>query len=401
MAGRTRPSEAVYGIHAVRSVLAAHKRDCAALHVHLPPQQRGKNSGSRGGKIRQLAAEAAAQGLEVRNATRKELEHMLASADARHQGIVLECGPLRPPRFQLKDVARWMSVRSAAETQLLADAREVETTRQNGEENGEEENSRRRRGGGSAAGISPHASDENTTIMSAVPPATPAALPVVLALEDVQDPHNVGACLRSAVALGCRAVLLSPGCARLSPAVAAVSAGALDLAPLYRCDDLSSALRHLRRRGFAIIGSGAGRGEEDDDGNETDLSARPAAASSLHDQARLIQGKESMQKADHGRARLEASPRRLRGAGLMVRRGAPPPTWPSLTLGERLRAGGWQGAVLVVGNEGRGVTGAAAAVCDAMAAIPMACDVDLVDSLNVSVATSILLHEMVRFRSLA
>jgi hypothetical protein len=156
-------------------------------------------------------------------------------------------------------------------------------------------------------------------------------------------------------------------------------------------------LRHLRRRGFAIIGSGAGRGEEVDDADETDHSA---ARSSSQDQERS-QERDSMQRADRRRARVEATPGRLRGAGLMVRRGEPPPTWPSLTLGERLRAGGWQGAVLVVGNEGRGVTGAATAVCDAMAAIPMTCDVELVDSLNVSVATSILLHEMVRFRSLA
>lgn len=57
----------------------------------------------------------------------------------------------------------------------------------------------------------------------------PRHSPVVFALDEVTDPHNLGACLRSAWLLGVDGVVLSQrNCAPLSPAASRASAGALE-----------------------------------------------------------------------------------------------------------------------------------------------------------------------------
>ncbi|MGR3984802.1 MAG: 23S rRNA (guanosine(2251)-2'-O)-methyltransferase RlmB [Gammaproteobacteria bacterium] len=85
--------------------------------------------------------------------------------------------------------------------------------------------------------------------------ARPALL---LILDQVQDPHNLGACLRSAAGAGADAVLLPQDRAcGLTPAAVRVSAGGSAQVPLCRMPNLARAMDMLRRRGVWLVGADA------------------------------------------------------------------------------------------------------------------------------------------------
>lgn len=78
---------------------------------------------------------------------------------------------------------------------------------------------------------------------------------VVLALEGVTDPHNVGALARTAEAAGAAALILRRRRgADLTPAAVRASAGALLHLPVARVANLSRTLERLRDRGFWVVG---------------------------------------------------------------------------------------------------------------------------------------------------
>ena len=78
---------------------------------------------------------------------------------------------------------------------------------------------------------------------------------VVVALDELQDPQNFGAVLRSAVALGASAVVWPENAsAPLSAATFRASAGAVEHAVLCRVAALPAALESLKERGLAVIG---------------------------------------------------------------------------------------------------------------------------------------------------
>ncbi len=78
---------------------------------------------------------------------------------------------------------------------------------------------------------------------------------LVVALDELEDPQNFGAVIRSAVALGATAIMWPEHrSAPLSPATFRASAGAVEHAQLYRVRNLVSALADLRAAGVLVIG---------------------------------------------------------------------------------------------------------------------------------------------------
>lgn len=78
---------------------------------------------------------------------------------------------------------------------------------------------------------------------------------IALLLDQITDPHNVGAILRSAAAFGVRAVVTT---ARHSPEATGVLAksasGALEHVPLVTVQNLARGMEALRGRGFLLVG---------------------------------------------------------------------------------------------------------------------------------------------------
>lgn len=86
--------------------------------------------------------------------------------------------------------------------------------------------------------------------------------PLLLVLDGVTDPHNLGACLRSADAAGAHAVIIPRDrSASLSPVVRKVACGAAETVPLVAVTNLARTLKQLQQRGLWVVGA-AGEAEQ-------------------------------------------------------------------------------------------------------------------------------------------
>ncbi len=79
---------------------------------------------------------------------------------------------------------------------------------------------------------------------------------LILVLDGVQDPHNFGACLRTAEAAGADAVIVprDRACA-LTPAARKAASGAADLITIYRVTNLARVLQRLKSGGVWLVGT--------------------------------------------------------------------------------------------------------------------------------------------------
>lgn len=151
-------------------------------------------------------------------------------------------------------------------------------------------------------------------------------LPLLVMCDQLEDPHNLGAILRTCDATGVDGVILSNHrSVSLNGTVAKVSTGAIDTVPVAMVTNLVNTCKMLKDKGYWIVG--------------TDNHERAIHYSDL--------------KCD-------------------------------------------MPIVLVVGSEGRGISRLMKETCDFMVKIPM---LGQVTSLNVSVATGVLLYEVLRQRS--
>jgi 23S rRNA (guanosine2251-2'-O)-methyltransferase len=85
-----------------------------------------------------------------------------------------------------------------------------------------------------------------------------ARQPLVLALDGVQDPHNLGACLRTADACGALALIVPKDrAAQLTPTVRKVAVGAAETTPVVAVTNLVRSLALLKHAGLWIVGADA------------------------------------------------------------------------------------------------------------------------------------------------
>ncbi len=152
-----------------------------------------------------------------------------------------------------------------------------------------------------------------------------ATAPLIVALDGVTDPRNLGAIIRSAAAFGANGVLIPERrSAQMTAAAWKTSAGAAARIPVARATNLNRALQQYSKAGFTIIGLA---GE-----SETDITTAVGLDGPL---------------------------------------------------------------VVVVGSEGEGLARLVREHCDELVTIPIT---SAVESLNASVAASIALYEVSRFR---
>jgi len=88
-------------------------------------------------------------------------------------------------------------------------------------------------------------------------------VPLLLVLDGVTDPHNLGACLRTADAAGALAVIVPKDkSATLTGAVRKVACGAAEVMPLVAVTNLARTLEKLQQRGLWVVGT-AGEAQQE------------------------------------------------------------------------------------------------------------------------------------------
>ncbi len=189
----------IYGIHAVQAALQRDASNVVEVMIE---------SGRKDTRLQALLDITAAQHVEVRRVSGKELDALIP--DARHQGVVARC----------RAVTVWQE---ADLDQLLQ------------------------------------------PLLGKV-----SVPPFLLVLDGVQDPHNLGACLRSADAAGVHAVIAPRDRAvGITPVVRKVASGAAETVPFIQVTNLARTLRTLKDKGLWIVGADAVDG--DGNGNSSDL----------------------------------------------------------------------------------------------------------------------------------
>lgn len=114
--------------------------------------------------------------------------------------------------------------------------------------------------------------------------------PIILVLDEIEDPHNLGAIIRTAEAAGvCGIIIPKRRSAGLNSTVAKVAAGAVEYVPVARVSNISAAVDELKSAGFWVYGA-------DMDGQslyDTDISGKIALVigSEGHGISRIVREK--------------------------------------------------------------------------------------------------------------
>jgi 23S rRNA (guanosine2251-2'-O)-methyltransferase len=83
-------------------------------------------------------------------------------------------------------------------------------------------------------------------------------MPLLLVLDGVQDPHNLGACLRTAEAAGVHLVIITKDrSSGITPVVRRAASGAAETLPIIQATNLARMLRALKAYGIWLAGTSA------------------------------------------------------------------------------------------------------------------------------------------------
>lgn len=97
---------------------------------------------------------------------------------------------------------------------------------------------------------------------------------LILILDHLTDPHNVGACLRSAAAAGADAVIVPKNrSCHLTPTVRKISSGGSELLPFIVVTNLNRTIERISDSGVKVIGAAADTGQ-----NHTEIDMKGSAA---------------------------------------------------------------------------------------------------------------------------
>jgi 21S rRNA (GM2251-2'-O)-methyltransferase len=196
----------------VAPILAALRAGRRTPHALLLQDGLDTSQRKDGRALADIQRLAAAAGAELRSCSKHDLNMLTDSRP--HQGLVLDCSPLV-----------WESL------EQLPPAAEVVAQ---------------------AAATSSDNSDSSSS-------SSGISYPVWLALDEVTDPQNLGAMVRSAYCLGAAGVLAtSKNCAPLSAVVSKASAGAVEVLPLHSCRNMQRTLADAAAKGWAVLGAAAG-----------------------------------------------------------------------------------------------------------------------------------------------
>jgi 23S rRNA (guanosine2251-2'-O)-methyltransferase len=101
--------------------------------------------------------------------------------------------------------------------------------------------------------------DQNAILEKA---STDRELPLVLALDGIVDPQNLGSLVRTALAMGVHGIVLPKArAAPLSVAVSKASAGAMEHMLFARVPNLVAALQRFKKAGLWVVGAHPGSGQ--------------------------------------------------------------------------------------------------------------------------------------------
>lgn len=110
---------------------------------------------------------------------------------------------------------------------------------------------------GIAARVAPYTYKELDDLLAAA-----GANPLLVLLDEITDPHNLGAIIRSAAAAGAHGVIIPRHrAAGITPVVVKASAGAVEFVPVARVVNLVSTMEQLKKCGLWVVGADAGAGQ--------------------------------------------------------------------------------------------------------------------------------------------